>query len=131
MADFLEDCLRKRHIIYGECKETTEILKSLGMTRFARAVMYVLQTVFGMEDKYLLMDADEKEGRFLLNEILLAGNFGHHDERIKRIANERALHVFLRRSIRNLRFIRSYPSEVLWTPLFKIWHFTWRKYHGY
>ena len=41
------------------------------------------------------------------------------------------LHVFLRRTIRNLRFIRSYPSEVLWTPLFKIWHFTWRKYHGY
>ena len=78
-----------------------------------------------------LLPPDEKEGRFLLNEIMQAGNFGHYDKRIKRVANESALHVFLRRTIRNLRFIRSYPSEVLWTPLFKIWHFTWRKYHGY
>lgn len=114
-----------------ERSETLNILKSLKMLRFAGAVMYVLQTVFGMKDAFLLLPPDEKEGRFLLNEIMQAGNFGHYDKRIKRVANESALHVFLRRTIRNLRFIRSYPSEVLWTPLFKIWHFTWRKYHGY
>lgn len=114
-----------------ERRETLQVLASLKMLRFASAVMYVLQTVFGMDEKYLLLTPDIKEGRFLLNEIMLAGNFGHHDERIKRIANERALHVFLRRSIRNLRFIRSYPSEVLWTPLFKIWHYFMRmKWNG-
>lgn len=111
--------------------ETLNILKSLKMLRFAGAVMYVLQKVFGMDDKYLLLPPDEKEGRFLLNEILLAGNFGHYDKRIKRVANESALHVFLRRTIRNLRFIRSYPSEVLWAPLFKIWHYFMRmKWNG-
>lgn len=111
--------------------ETLNILKSLKMLRFAGAVMYVLQKVFGMADKYLLLSPDEKEGRFLLNEIMLAGNFGHHDKRIKRVANESALHVFLRRTIRNLRFIRSYPSEVLWAPLFKIWHYFMRmKWNG-
>lgn len=114
-----------------ERSETLNILKSLKMLRFAGAVMYVLQTVFGMKDAFLLLPPDEKEGRFLLNEIMQAGNFGHYDKRIKRVANESALHVFFRRTISNLRFIRSYPSEVLWTPLFKIWHFTWRKYHGY
>ena len=114
-----------------ERRETLHVLASLKMLRFAGAVMYVLQKVFGMDDKYLLLPPDEKEGRFLLNEILLAGNFGHHDKRIKRVANEGALHVFLRRTIRNLRFIRSYPSEVLWAPLFKIWHYFMRmKWNG-
>lgn len=111
--------------------ETLKVLASLKMLRFAGAVMYVLQKVFGMDDKYLLLPPDEKEGRFLLNEIMLAGNFGHYDKRIKRVANESALHVFLRRTIRNLRFIRSYPSEVLWAPLFKIWHYFMRmKWNG-
>lgn len=111
--------------------ETLNILKSLKMLRFAGAVMYVLQTVFGMKDAFLLLPPDEKEGRFLLNEIMQAGNFGHYDKRIKRVANESALHVFLRRTIRNLRFIRSYPSEVLWAPLFKIWHYFMRmKWNG-
>ena len=46
------------------------------MERFVGAVMWVLQTVFRMEEKYLLASADEKEDRFLLNEVLMAGNFG-------------------------------------------------------
>jgi shikimate 5-dehydrogenase len=100
----------------------------LGTGGAAKAVMYVLKTVFGMQDRFLLMEPDEKEGRFLLNEIMQAGNFGHYDTRIKRIANESSVHVFYRRVKRNFRFLRSYPSEVLWTPLFKIWHFCWRLY---
>lgn len=112
----------------GECKETTEILKSLGMIRFARAVMYVLQTVFGMEDKYLLVDADEKEGRFLLNEILLAGNFGHHDPRVGYGRSASPLQLFWRRVGRSSRFVFRYPSEAIWNPIFKIVHFFyWRR----
>ena len=108
--------------------ETLRVLSSLNMLRFTKAVMYVLQTVFGMQDRFLLMEPNEKEGRFLLNEIMQAGNFGHHDTRIKRITNESSVHVFYRRVKRNFRFLRSYPSEVLWTPFFKIWHFCWRLY---
>lgn len=107
--------------------ETLRILRSLRMERFAAATMYVLQTVFGMEDRFLLMKPDEKEGRFLLDEIMMAGNFGHHDPRIKRIANESALYLFCRRVGRNFRFIGSYPSEVICSPLFKLWHYVWRK----
>lgn len=108
--------------------ETLRVLKSLNMLRFTKAVMYVLQTVFAIQDRFMLIESDEKEGRFLLNEIMLAGNFGHYDTRIKRIANESSVHVFYRRVKRNSRFLRSYPSEVFWTPLFKIWHFCWRLY---
>ena len=110
----------------AERRETLQVLESLKMVRFAGAVMYVLQRVFGMEDRYLLLPPNEKEGRFLLNEIMMAGNFGHYDKRIKREKNYGEWDGFLRRVGRNFRFVRSYPSEVLWSPLFKLWHFVMR-----
>ena len=110
-----------------EREETMHMLRSLKMERFTAAVMWVLQEVYGMDDCYLLTTPDEREGRFLLNEIMLAGNFGHYDERLQHEQGETTLHWALRKIKRNFRFVRSYPSEVLWSPLFKLWHWVWRK----
>lgn len=111
--------------------ETMHVLHSLKMERFAEAVMWVLQKVFGMGDSYLLTAPNEREGRFLLNEIMLAGNFGKYDERLQHERGETSIHWALRKLKRNFRFIGSYPSEVLWSPLWKIWHWCWRKANGY
>ena len=110
-----------------EREETMRVLRSLKMERFARAVMWVLQAVYGMEERYLLVAPDEREGRFLLDEIMLAGNFGQYDERLQHEQGESALHWGWRKVKRNFRFVSSYPSEVLWSPLFKLWHYFWRK----
>ena len=112
-----------------EREETLRTLRSLGMMRFTRAVMWVLQEVYAMPDRYLLTSPDEEEGQFLLDEIMLAGNFGKHDERMQRAEGEGAFRWGLRKVIRNFRFVRSYPSEVLWSPLFKVWHLFWRIKH--
>ena len=109
-----------------ERTETMRTLRSLRMQRFTAAVMWVLQEVFAMDERYLLTDPNEEEGRFLLSEIMLAGNFGHYDERIKRSAKVTEWGLFCRRVGRNLRFLRSYPSEVLWSPCFKLWHAVFR-----
>ena len=113
-----------------EREETLRTLRSLGMMRFTRAVMWVLQEVYGLPDRYLLTSPDEEEGRFLLSEIMLAGNFGQHDERLQRAEGEGTFRWGLRKVIRNFRFVRSYPSEVLWSPLFKVWHLFWRMGHA-
>ena len=113
-----------------EREETLRILRSLGMMRFTRAVMWMLQEVFGMPDRYLLTSPDAKEGRFLLDEIMLAGNFGKYDERMQRAAGEGTFRWGLRKVLRNFRFVRSYPSEVLWSPIFKVWHLFWRIRHA-
>ena len=110
-----------------EREETMRVLRSLKMERFARAVMWVLQAVYGMEERFLLVAPDEREGRFLLDEIMLAGNFGQYDERLQHEQGESALHWGWRKVMRNFRFVSSYPSEVLWSPLFKLWHLFWRK----
>ena len=109
------------------------VLKSLNMCRFAAAMMYVLQEFFGLEDKYLLIDPDEKEGRFIISEIMEAGNFGHHDKRYvyKGKGKETRQHYFFRKQRRNFRFLTHYPSEVLWHAPFRIWQYFWRRKNGY
>ena len=106
-------------------------LKQLGMYRFARAVMYVEQEVFGLDEEHLLVQPSEFYGRRLLEEIMLAGNFGQYDLRIKRQKDETHWHRFNRKVTRNFHFLTDYPEEVIWSPLFKMWHYQWRKRNGY
>lgn len=115
----------------AERQETMRVLRTLHADRFARSLMYVLKVVFGLLDNNLLCEPDEQGGRFLLSEIMQAGNFGHYDDRIKRRKNSSALYRFTGSLQRNARFLRYYPFEVLSIPFFKIWHFTWRHLHGY
>lgn len=108
-----------------EREETMRVLCHLKMKRFAAAVMWVLKEVFGLQEQYMLTAPNEKDGRFLLDEIMIAGNFGHHDPRVIRSKDERLFTRFVRRTVRNLRFLRSYPSEVIGSPIFKIWQRAW------
>ena len=43
--------------------------------------MYIMQEVFGMPASRLIIPPNEKYGKFVLNEVLEAGNFGRHDAR--------------------------------------------------
>ena len=67
-----------------------------------------------------------------MEEMMAAGNFGHYDERMKTLAVKKGklsyqLQRALRRFKRNLRFLTSYPEEVICEPLARIYHFIWRK----
>lgn len=110
-----------------EREETMRVIRRLKMERFAAAVMWVLSEVFGMEPIHLLTAPNERDGRFLLDEIMLAGNLGQHDKRISHRNNESDFVRGMRKVKRNFRFLFSYPSEVLWSPWFKLWHYFWRR----
>ena len=101
-------------------------IEDFKMMRFAHATMYVMREVFGLEEEYLLVAPDEKAGRFLLDEIMQAGNFGKYDTRLKRKRNETAWFRLVRSLKRNARFLSYYPNEVLWNPVFRTWQFLWR-----
>ena len=111
----------------SEAREAMEVLRSLRMERFAGAVMWIMQEVFGLEEAYMLTTPSEKDGRFLLNEIMISGNFGQYDIRVWRNNNESDLSHAIRKIKRSLSFIHYYPSEVVWSPLFKLWHYFWRR----
>lgn len=107
------------------------IFCSFGMKKFVGAVMYVLQIVFDIDEKLLLCKTNEKEGSFLLDEILRGGNFGKYDDRSEVITANDKLQLGLFNMKRNLRYLKRYPSEVLWMPVWKVWHWGWRKWKGY
>lgn len=111
-----------------ERAETVKLLRSLKMYRFTGAIMWILQDVFGMDSRYLLVPPIESEGRFLLQEIMISGNLGLYDQRLSRKSSDSDLAYGLRKVKRNFRFVTSYPSEVLWSPIFKVWHYLWRKH---
>ena len=101
-----------------------EELKELGLWKFAGAIMYIMQEVFGMPASRLIVPPNEKYGRFVLNEVLEAGNFGKHDAR-NRFGRSKLGHN-LQRVYRDIRLVRYFPGEALCEPLFRIWHFFWR-----
>ena len=99
-------------------------LKELGLWKFAGGIMYIMQEVFGMPASRLIVPPNEKYGKFVLNEVLEAGNFGKHDAR-NRFGRSQLRHN-LQRVYRDIRLVRYFPAEALCEPLFRIWHFFWR-----
>ena len=99
-------------------------LKELGLWKFAGGIMYIMQEVFGMPASRLIVPPNEMYGRFVLNEVLEAGNFGKHDAR-NRFGRSQLGHN-LQRVYRDIRLVRYFPAEALCEPLFRIWHFFWR-----
>lgn len=119
-------------------EEIMHILSRFGMKKFAGAVMWVLARVFEPYDNdddndnlsiiplypWMICEPNEKEGKFLLNEIMQAGNFGKYDERIKRDCSQFS-HA-MEKIKHNLRLLIHYPEEVIWEPFFRVYHWSWR-----
>ena len=102
-------------------------LKELGLWKFAEGIMYIMQEVFGMPASRLIVPPNEKYGKFVLNEVLEAGNFGRHDER--NCFGRSKLGHNLQRVYRDIRLVRYFPAEALSEPIFRTWHFFWRLKH--
>lgn len=107
-------------------EEVRERFGQFGMGRFASAVMWIMKEVFCLEDEFLLCEADEKEGRFILKEVMAGGNFGHHDERIRMIGPGKL--KFLFSGIQhNWHLATRYPSEFFWAPVWLVYHYMWKR----
>lgn len=102
-------------------------LKKCNMMRIARAVMYVLRECFGMKEKYMLVYPDERTGKFVLNEIMLTGNFGQYDERVSKEERKSAVGRNRLRLKRDIMLYRYFPSECLSEPFFRLYHWYWRR----
>lgn len=101
------------------------LFRRLGLRKFAGAVMFVMNKVLGLDDKYLIVPMDERRGKTLLREILRGGNFGKHSGLTKHSAGEK----YFLKHWRSLHFVREYPAEALCEPFFRTWHFFWRLAH--
>ena len=113
--------LKKQKGTELQTSQEVGMLSEIKMERFASAVMWVLGYVFGIEREYMLCEPDEKEGRFILDEIMQTGNFGQGDRRYLGYSK-------LKRMTRHgLHLLVHYPSEVLWTPIWLVYHKVWKR----
>lgn len=126
---FLEEGVGLRHVVdyfyilralpEKSRREAMQTLKSIGLGKFSSAMMWVLRDVCGMSASELLCEPNEKEGEFLLGEIMAGGNFGQTRQDGKK-----------RNSFsRWMMMVKHYPCEVLWMVPWKVWHRCWRFMH--
>ena len=103
-------------------------LKHLGLWKFAGAVMYVLHETLGLSEEKMIAPMDEKRGKLLLAEILNGGNFGQHFTKYGHFTQQGMAKKYFLKIWRNMHFVRYYPAEALSEPIFRTWHFFWRKW---
>lgn len=119
------------HLTDEERKWAYGKLKWLGLGKVTSAVMYVMKAVFLMDDKYLLCYPSEKTGQYLLEEILAGGNFGKFGEQYEAAHSGSSFNLYLKNLKRLGKVYSLCPSEVLWAPIWKPFHWLWRKWKGY
>lgn len=114
-----------------ENDNSLKTLSSLGLLKFAGGLMYVMREVFGLQREAMLCEPNERHGKFLLNEIMIAGNMGHYDERTKMADRSTRWKRFWLMNKHNLRLTTYYPAETLWAPFSRIKIWAWRKWKGW
>lgn len=116
--------------------EVRELTHRFDLNRFAAASAWVLWHLFdaASPQSFLLKSTsplpqpDEPSGRFLLHEILLAGNFGHHDDRLKGLVKGNRMVLMYKWLRHTMRLVRYYPREVMWTPFGILRISLWRRW---
>lgn len=103
----------------GGYEKVVALFKTLGLIRFVAATQWVLTEVFLMPTDKCLCEPNEKEGKKILEEILIGGNFGHHDER-NHVKNETFMQRFFRRWGRKFRMFRFDPLGTILMPFSRI-----------
>ncbi len=93
--------------------------------RFTAALMWVLKECFGLSDEHLFCEPDEKAGKFLLFEIMEAGNFGQTDDRYARRVGESYFPFAIRKVKRAMKLFEFGPWETICTPFWRVWHVWW------
>lgn len=119
---------------HSNAKQRDDAYKTIsgfGMKNFAGGIMYILQKKFGMDLEYTLCDVNKRHGEYLLNEIMIGGNFGQYDTRYSFAGKDKKFKRGINMLERNMHYVALYPSEVLWSPIWKLWHWCWRKRKGY
>lgn len=116
--------LKQAHEEGADVLEAYRWMQRMGMDSFAKATMWLLREVFGMPSEWMICEADADEGRFLLDRVMAK------DQKTKKGAHGSMrwhLSVFWAQQSKNLHLLTHYPLEVLFSPLWLVRHFFWKR----
>ena len=105
-------------------------LKDCGLWHISGAVSWMLAVELGLPRTSLVTSPNERYGKQLMRELIVGGNFGKYDDRLLSGVSHSKLVANLQRLVRDARMMVYYPSECIWEPWFRLWHWMWRKKHN-
>lgn len=111
-------------------QEVKKVISDLGLDKFASALMWVIQHVFGLSMIGVPWTPNQRDGEFLLKEIMLSGNFGKQDERQKGLYDSK-WNSFWMVNGKAFRLARFDHWMWFWGPVWRVYHFLWRKMKGF
>lgn len=112
-------------------RQAMSVIGQLGLKDFCGALMWVLSEVFHTPKELLLAQPDARRGRFLLSEVMRAGNFGQADDRVGNWAEMNRWERLTWGTKWSWRLMGQYPREVMWHPYYRISQYVWRLFNGY
>lgn len=98
-----------------ECMDCEKMIRKLGLYKYATGIMWIMFEVLGLEEKYLIVEPNENEGRLILKESFYFGTWSTNK-----------LRSVVEQFVANFRIVTHYPKEVLISPLFLVWHQCWK-----
>lgn len=107
-----------------------DAVKSIGLDGFASGLLWVLQHVFGLSMIGVPWVPNIRDGEFLLNEILISGNFGQANEKMKDVVSNTWKRAWVVNA-NTFRYWRFDHWAWFWSPLWRIYHFVWKRLHGF
>lgn len=109
---------------YADGKNISQTIRDFGLSSFTSGLMWVLQRVFGLEPRLMYCTPDEREGQFILSEVMRGGNFGHFDDRLKHQSGK--IIVLWNMIKHNIRYLTRYPSDAMWASIWLFYHKLWK-----
>ena len=110
---------------YQKKSEVIEKLRWLGLQKFARGVMWIEQHCLALEDKYFIVEPDERIGKLILKEMEEGGNFGQFDSRYS-VRNKGLFERGVIDTKRLLGLAREFPSDCFWKVMEKVANQRWK-----
>lgn len=123
--------LKQAKFTSSEQNEINEYLKNGKLWKFNGAIMYILHEVMGMDSSLIIGQINQSKGEFLLDEIMISGNFGKFDERFKGKHHKSKISNFWHATYRSLNLAGHFPPECIWFAIYWISQYFWRLKNGY
>ena len=84
--------------------------------------------VFGLKGQNMLYKFDEKENSHIMEQIMIGGNLGRYDERLKTNKGQGKFSAITKILKHNLHLLSHYPADVIWAPMWIGYHWCWKRY---
>ena len=132
VMDYYYQLVHAEHCLStAEKKEVVDVVKSIGLERLAKALMWMLSELFLLPKACLLWEPCEDDGKYLLDKFLRTGSFEQDNKKKDRKIQRETFSSFYNIQKQNLKLLRFDRWDWFWGSLWRIYHFVWRKAKGF